>query len=153
MNRRQILQGSILPLTIPMVGCLTSGDNEADCTDPWTPSVEADEPTLSPGDETTIQIEAKNVSGFYLTEVPPDEADLEIDVARASVSPTPDQTADSYPPQWYWSECTNVEVVIPVRVAEEAEPREHVYTVRLVQSRDGTGDSRERQITITVSDS
>lgn len=153
MNRRRFLQGIVGPLSVGTAGCLGSSEESADCTDKWSPDVTADEPTLAPGDETTIRVEVTNVVGLYFAQVPLHDDALDVDVASASVSPSPDETADSYPPKWYWSECTNVEVVVPVRIAEQAKPEEYGYTVGILQSRDGSGETQEREFTITIADS
>jgi hypothetical protein len=153
MNRRRFLQGVVTPLSVGAAGCLGRSEEPTDCTDEWSPAVTADEPTLEPGDETTIRVEVSNVVGLRFVQVPLHDDALNVDVASASVSPAPDQTKDSYPPKWYWSECTNAEVFVPVRVAERAEPGEYGYTVRILQSRDGSGEKRERKFTITIADS
>ena len=153
MNRRRFLQGLVAPLSVGTVGCLGSSEESADCTDEWSPDVTADEPTLAPGDETTVRVEVTNVVGLHFEQVLLHDDAIDVNVMNASVSPAPDRSMDSYPPKWYWSECTNVDVVVPVRVAEQAEPGEYGYTVRIFQSRDGSGETRDREFTITVADS
>lgn len=155
MNRRQFLAGA--STSIPVVaGCLITGtasDEEWEgCTGEWSPRVEADEPTLAPGEETTVRIAVENTTGLSL-QIPLHVDHLEMDVAEASVSPPPDRSLDTYPPKWQWSECTNVDVRVPVRAADDSPPGEYGYTVRFSQAvQDSDGDSREREFTITISD-
>jgi hypothetical protein len=154
MNRRQFLTGAVTHVPIASTGCLTdnaSDDEWEGCTGEWSPGVEADEPTLAAGEEATVRIVVENVTGLSL-QIPIHNDDLEINVGEASVSPPPDRSLDTYPPKWQWSECTNVEVVVPVRVAEDSPPGENGYTVQVSEAvQDGDGDSMEREFTIIVS--
>lgn len=154
MNRRQFLTGVGAHVLIVAAGCLAGSapdDEWEGCTGEWSPGVEADEPTLATGEEATVRIAVENTTGLWL-QIPIHDDNLEINVGEASVSPPPDRSLDTYPPKWQWSECTNVEVVVPVRAAEDSSPDEYGYTVRVSKAVAGRGgDSVEREFTITIS--
>lgn len=152
MNRRQYLTGFITALSTVTAGCLSILEESAACTGEGSPHVQADEPTLVPGDETTVHVAATNVTGLYFGPVPMDDDGLEVDVASASISPSPDRSLDVYPPKWYWSDCTNVDIDVPVRAAVKTEPGKYTYTVAVTRQRDGSNESERRQFTVDISD-
>lgn len=80
MNRRTLLTGTISSLPIVATGCLSVGNSDDEwegCTGEWSPGVEADEPTLAPGDETTVHVAVENATGLQL-QVPLHDDDLEM---------------------------------------------------------------------------
>lgn len=73
-----------------------------------------------------------------------------IKIGELSVSPPPDRRTDMSPPKWYWTECTDAEVTIPVHVRQDAHPVKFDYIVEIGQSYDGSGESKTRQYTIHI---
>lgn len=92
------------------------------------PSVDGEQPELSPGTDTTITIKASPITALHFSEIP-ERAQIEFDVAHDTVSPRPDRAAESYPPQWFWSTPTAVTVDTPVSVAPDAEPGAYSYGI------------------------
>jgi hypothetical protein len=115
----------------------------------WEPTVDADEPTLSPGEDTTIYVETRHIHGLQLL-LPIHTENNDLEFGDMSPSPPPDRQADVSPPEWYWTDCTDVEVEVPVRVHQDASPATIDYTVHLIQSLDGSGGTQDRQYTITI---
>jgi hypothetical protein len=157
MSRRQFLKQTATALPVVSAGCLrTSSDagSEIDggCTGEWTPTVDAGEPTLSPGAETILHIEVADIRGLQLRlPIHTDDDPLQFPEGVATPSPPPDRQADVSPPKWYWTDCTAVEIDVPLHVSPDAQPTTIEYTVHLVQSLDGSGESIDETFTITVS--
>lgn len=153
MNRRRFLMATI---TTPPIysGCLStaqggrSGGGDG-CKGDWNPTVDADEPHLSPGQDTTLHVAISNVMGLALL-IPIHDDEDGLEFGDETISPPPDRQADTSPPQWFWEECTGVTVEVPVRVNQDAKPASISYTVHLVQSLDGSGESTDREYTITI---
>lgn len=148
MNRRRYLAGCLLPLATGLTGCQAITGSEANCTDDWTPGIDGDEPTIAPGDETTVSIDVSNTTGLYLGR--PSSDTLEFDIAEASVVPSPDQAADSSPPKWYWDSCTGVSVTVPIQASDDAEPGEFYYSVSAIQSRSDDAETEQQQFAIRI---
>ena len=157
MSRRRFLEQTAASLAVVVTGCLATtpetGANSANCRGEWNPTVDADEPTLSAGTETTLHIEVRQVQGMQLRlPIHADDDPLIFPVGVSTPIPSPDRQADVSPPKWYWNECTAVDVGVPVRVRMDAQPTDIEYTIHLIQSLDGTGASTDRTFTITVVD-
>jgi hypothetical protein len=140
-----------LALSVALAGCLgfvDAGGPEADCSDDWSPIIEADEPTIAPGENMTVHITTANVSGVRF----PINAPLLqwMKFNDGTVSPRYDTSTDGYPPGYYWEECVNAEITIPVSIPQDAEPGHYTYGVRVVQNTE-TGDSLTRNFSVTVS--
>jgi hypothetical protein len=155
MSRRQFLRRTATVLPALAAGCVRAapetGSGPDGCTGEWNPSVDADEPVLSPGEEAVLHVEVTDVTGLRLLLPIYDDADgLEFGDGVSSPSPPPDRSADASPPIWYWTDCTDVEVGVPLRARRDARPAEIDYVVHLVQSRDGDGESTDRRYTITI---
>jgi len=115
MDRRQYLACGLGGLSAVTAGCLTVVGS-ADCSDPWDPGVEAEEPTLARGESDSIRVEVERVTRLSL-DVPEFHGEnVDVDVADASVTPSPDGQLDTYPPSWSWEECTGA-IVVPLEVA------------------------------------
>ena len=151
--RRRLLLGTSLALALMLAGCLgfsEDGRSPADCSNDWSPSIEANELTLAPGENATAQITATNVSGVRFQF----DSDLVwwMKFNDGSVSPQHDRSTDGYPPGYYWEQCAHVEIAIPVSIPPDAEPGKYTYGVRVVQNLTGNGGSMTRNFTISVSD-
>lgn len=151
-DRRWLLLNTFLVLSVILAGCLGFSDDgrpPADCSGEWSPEIEADELTVSPGMNATVHITATNISGitYYSS------SDLVWWIDIESMSPPYDRSADSYPPQYFWGECTHVEVEALVSIPPDAEPGTYTYGVHVIQNRSGKGGSVDRNFTITVSES
>lgn len=152
MHRRTILAGATSTLAAT-VGCLgrieyrlgaepDRGDRE------WSTSLDATEPELEPGEEGTLTVEASDVAGLTFAALPGDA--VEIAVGHAELSPPADHGEDSYPPRWYWSARTAVEITAPVTVAADASPGEYDYEVAVFADDTSDAESITRTFTITV---
>lgn len=153
MNRRQFLTGGAASVPVLLAGCLTSSQSDSGpgngCTGEWAPTVDADEPTLSPGEDTTLRVAVTGVHGLQLR-LPIHDDEDPLEFGDESITPAPDRTADMSPPIWNWEDCSDVTVTVPVQALPGAEPAEIGYTVHLVQSLDGSGESLDRGYSITV---
>ena len=150
-ERRRSLLVALLAVFLALAGCLgfpADGRPPADCSGDWSPSVEADDLALAPGENATVRIVATNVSGITYYS----NSDLVRWVDFESLSPPADRSADSYPPQYFWEECTHVEVAALVSIPADAAPGEYTYGVHVIQNRSGRGDSMDRNFTVTVSE-
>lgn len=155
MKRRTLLSTLLFGLG-GMSGCLSTsqgaGSGTDGCTGEWRPTVDAEEPTLSPGVETTLHIEVTDIQGLQLRlPIHADNDPLEFPEGVSTPSPSPDRQADVSPPKWFWTDCTDVEIDVPVQVHRDSQSTKIDYTVHLVQSLDGTGESMDKGFTITVS--
>ena len=156
MSRRQFLKRAATGLPIILAGCLNTsrgtGLGTNGCTGEWRPTVDAEELTLAPGAETTLHIEVADVQGLQLRlPIHTDDDPLEFPEGVSTPSPSPDRQTDVSPPKWYWTDCTDVAIDVPVEVDQGAQPTKIDYTVHLVQSLDETGESMDKTFTISVS--
>lgn len=126
------------------------GENRERCDEDggWSPTVEASEITLTPGGNGPERIETQRIAGLRIWRPDPDHVDM--DVGRAELSRDPDWQLDSYPPIWHWSECISLDVEIPVKVAENAEPGRYTYGVTVYN---GGRESIRSEFAIRVSES
>jgi hypothetical protein len=148
-----MLLGTSLALAVILAGCLgfsDAGGPAADCSGDWSPSIEANEPTIAPGENTTLHISAKNLTGVRFQV----NSDLVwwMRFNDGTVSPRYDDSTDGYPPGYYWDECVNAEITIPVSIPQDADPGKHIYGVRVVRPDNPNGDSMTRDFSVTVSD-
>ena len=153
MNRRRLITGTISTVPI-LAGCLStvqdgSSGGDDGCTGDWNPTVDADEPRLSPGEDATLRVAVTNIMGLALL-IPIHDDDDGLEFGDETIVPPPDRHADSSPPQWFWEECTDVEVEVPIRVQQDAHQARIQYTAHIVQSLDGSGESTDREYTITI---
>ena len=149
--RRRLLLGASLALSVVLAGCLgfsDAGRPPADCSGDWSPGIEADEPTIAPGENATVRIVATNVSGFsYFGYGSQPTVDQWIRIE--STSPPYDRSSDTSPPGYFWEECTHVEIEALVSVPPATEPGEYTFGVHVVQNLSGPA-SMERNVTVTV---
>lgn len=150
MHRRRYLELGAVGLTTVVAGCTADGSGSPTATQPDSPRVTGEEPTLAPGASTQVRVAATEVTGLHLG-VPLDEDDVEFLVNRADVSPAPDRQLDSYPPKWKWDQCVDAEAVVSLAVADDAEPGEYTYSASATLCGAGRGDV-ERTFTVTVAD-
>jgi len=145
--RRRCL-AALSGLAAATAGCLSP--DGPDCSDPWSPGIEGEEPTLAPGGSTTVEVVIERATGVSLGVPSVDGEHVLVDVAGATIIPSPDGQADSYPPIWFWDACTGVTVRVPVEVAPDAEPGEYAYSVRAMRSHDGDREEATREFAVTV---
>lgn len=100
MIRRQLLKSTVTAVPVLLTGCLAttqggSSGNEGGTVE-LDSSVNADEPTLSPGEKTSLQIDATDV--LLLQVLLPYQNDEDgIEFGDTSVSPQPDRHLDVFP--------------------------------------------------------
>lgn len=153
MDRREYLRGAIPVLATGLAGCADTSEGGAaqpGCSPDWSPSIEAEEPTLAPGETTSLQISVTNVTGVNLREFDPNPSTVGLEYNNATLTPGPDYGSDSYPPGYGWDACTDVEISIPVVVPRVAEPGEYTFGVRVTPHNEDP-PSFERNFTITIS--
>lgn len=151
MDRRNYLKGTLPILTVGMTGCSSTAENgttPADCFDGWSPSIEAEEPKLAPGESAIIRITVMNVSGASFAQT---RTSFWMKFNNASLSPRQAYGSDSDPPDYGWDGCTDVETKIPLAVPTDAKPGEYAYGVR-VTSNNEDSEPFIRDFPITVSD-
>ena len=127
MNRRQLVAGLLSAGTATVAGC--AGDEE------WTPEIDGDSVTLSPGEDATVTVRATDVGGFGFRP-PPDGIRIRTAAPELDIAPPPDSGEDSYPPRWFWSSRTDVTVVVPIAAAETVDPGTYRYGVAVVPDAD-----------------
>lgn len=154
-HRRRLLLGTSLALAVMLAACLgfsVSDRPPADCTEPWSPSIEANEPTIAPGEHATVRLTITNVTGFSYG--PYEDADqVYYDwMNEKSISPSPDFSADGSPGTFYYEECTHVEIRVNVSIPPDTKPGEYRYGVWVIQNRTGKGGTMERTFSIHVSE-
>jgi hypothetical protein len=103
-----------------MAGCTGRGQ--------WNPTIDGNELTLSPGEESLITIQASDIGGFSFQPTP-EGISIETTLSEIDVEPRPDSGNDSQPPQWFWSSRTDVTVEAPIAIADSMEPGEYQYGV------------------------
>ena len=152
-NRRRLLLGASLALPVVLAGCLgfsDAGRPPAHCSGDWSPGIEANEPTIAPGENATVHVVATNVSGFSYFDYGSQSA-IDRWIRIESTSPAYDRSSDTSPPGYFWEECTHVEIEALVSVPPDTEPGEYAFGVHVVQNLSGPA-STERNVTITVSE-
>lgn len=130
-----------------MSGCAT----QADCSENRPPSIEGDEPTLAPGEETDITVSATGVSGLSFVDPYPNDAYFMMNFRNESVSPDTAYGSDGSPPGYGWDGCTDVEVRIPLTVPPDVELGEYYYLVHASAPGNEDPPSSKREFTIAVS--
>ena len=143
MKRRKFSSALLTVGTVAVAGCI--GDGE------WSPTIDGGELRLSPGEESTITVEATDIGGFSF-QPEPEGVTIETDLSEINVTPPPDSGGDSDPPQWYWSSRTDVTVEAPITIAESVEPGEYQYGVTVYLNDDSDRTVQEEfDLTITSS--
>lgn len=145
MERRGFVLSTLPVGTVALAGCSSSQEEE------WSPTIEGNILTLSPGEESTIIVEASDVGGFSF-QPPPEGITIGTSRSERDVSPSPDSGGDSDPPQWFWSSRTTVTVEVPVTISEAVEPSEYQYGVRVYYGEDSDRTAQaEFDLTVTSS--
>jgi len=150
MNRRQLLASGGTGMTLGLVGCIDSVYGLAGGTN-WSPTVDGSEPTVTPGDEATLTVQAMEVAALQIIESDGDALTIEKNISDAEVSPIPYTQLDSDPPYWLWESRTSVEAAFPLSVAADAEPGEYHYEVRVFAEETLDTESVE-SFTVTVTE-
>ncbi len=94
----------------------------ADCSGDWSPGIEAEEPTLEPGEESSVAIFVASVTGLSFGGTGSHVAIPMMEFGDASLSPEPAYGSDASPPGYGWDECTNIEITIPVSIPTTPTP-------------------------------
>ncbi|MDG5818355.1 hypothetical protein [Natronococcus sp. A-GB7] len=153
MDRRRYL-AACLGGAVGLSGCLGSLEGETDDS----PDVDGAEPEFQPGTAGELELEANGVVGLSVSAPGDtgfaglDDAPVELDLGRGSPTPSPDRQLDSFPPVWLWDDRTDVEIRLPVTVAEDAPPGEYPYGIT-VYGDDDREDSNRFEFSITVLES
>ncbi|RQG97910.1 hypothetical protein EA473_01575 [Natrarchaeobius chitinivorans] len=109
-----------------------------------------DEPTLSPGEETTLSVDARSVRGLKFQELP-DEDHVTFDLDNVELSPGPSSVAESYPPVWYWRFTRwSVTVEVPIHVPSDSPPGEYQYAVSVTPSGRISSDTTTEEFSIQI---
>ena len=149
MSRRRFLSKLLTGLSLTVVGCLETETNSSNCD--GSPTIDANSLALEPGEQAVVQIMATNVIQLSISGVgTPIDNNFEINIGEPS--PAPDEIAGSYPPEWFWSDCTDVKLDLRVQANEEAQPGEYRYTVIAGQSSKENGASISREFTIKIAE-
>jgi hypothetical protein len=91
MERRSFVSGLLTVGTALSAGCAGLGE--------WNPTIDGTELTLSPGEESTLTIQATDIGGFPF-QPEPEGATIGTDLSEIDVTPPPDSGNDSDTPQW-----------------------------------------------------
>ncbi|MEY7851165.1 hypothetical protein AB7C87_18415 [Natrarchaeobius sp. A-rgal3] len=109
-----------------------------------------DEPTLSPGEETTLSIDAQSVRGLRFEGLP-DEDHVTFDLDNAERSPSSSSTVQTDPPVWYWRFTHwSVTVEVPIHVSSDSPPGEYQYAVSVTPSGRISSDTTTEEFSIQV---
>jgi len=147
-DRRTCLRGAAPLLLTGLAGC--SGSS---CGGGRPPTIEGEEPTVAPGEETVVTVSATGVSGLSFGDPYPDDAYLMMEFGNASVSPDTAHGSDGSPPGYGWDGCTDVEVRVPLTVPADTERGGYYYLVYASAPGGDDPPSSEREFTIRVSGS
>ena len=148
MNRRSLITSFVSAGVITLAGCSSRRGSSQE--GKWNPTIKGNLLDLSPGEESTITVQATDVGGFSF-HLPPEGIDIGTSRSERDVSPSPDSGADSAPPQWFWSSRTDVTVEVPVFISDTIEPSEYQYGVTVYSGEDSDQTAQaEFDITITT---
>lgn len=151
MRRRPVI-ATIAGASTGIAGCL-GNDSEGP-----EPTVDGEDVSVAPGEERTVSIEIEHVGSVLVSALPEAEG-VSLPLGDASFSTPPADRDDSYPPYWTWSPAEDaIEIELPVRVADDAEPGEYRYEVSAwhaeVEGGDGVdpveGEAVREEFTIEV---
>jgi hypothetical protein len=126
--------------------------SRAECSEDWSPTIEAEEPTLAPGETGEMHISVTTVAGVNFRDAGQNPATFMLVFEEASFSPGPDYGSDGSPPGYGWHSCTDVAITVPVEVPNDADSGEYTFSVR-VRSLDADPEAFEREFSITVAES
>lgn len=93
MHRRRVLQaigGAGIAAMSGFVGTLNQVVGGG-----WSPGVEGENPTIAPGGESTIRVEATDIGGFQFKLPDPEGINFKISLDDSTVAPSPDSGNDS----------------------------------------------------------
>lgn len=121
--RRRPLVATIAGAGAGIAGCLGDGSDDPE------PTIDGENVSVAPGEERTVTV-AVEEAGSVLVSALPEAEGVTLPLEEASFSVAPDGRDDSYPPYWHWSPTEEaIEIELPVRVADDAEPGEYRYEI------------------------
>lgn len=150
--RRRPLVAAIAGASTGLAGCLGGGSDDPE------PTIDGEDVTVAPGEERTVSIEIEDAGSVVVSALPESE-DVSLPLAEASFSTEPSDQDDSYPPYWTWSPVEDrVELELPIRVADDADPGEYGFELSAwfveVEGGDGVdpieGEAVREEFTIEV---
>lgn len=157
-TRRAVLRTASAAALGGMSGCVVKqAVGRSD--DQWDPEVTGDEPELSPGEQSSVEITAGPLRSFRLkllgdiglrNELP--DGPVQFDFSQVTIEPRPSGSFDSMPPIWTWGSQVDVTVSLPVHAADDAPMGDYRYAVTIGES-GGLPVEEERmteEFTITV---
>jgi len=145
MRRRRTLAALPSTALAATAGCLDALGAVAGAS--GDPALDAPNPTLAPGDERTLVVEASAVDELEFTAYCYRNDDVTLDVHEADLAPRPRYVQESYPPIWHWDYPVNATVELPVRVASDAGAGSCEYGLAAAQGEDRRV---ERRFAVTV---
>lgn len=151
MRRRQLLAG--IGMSIPFTGCLsTATDNGvSDETPTPTPTstpesgIEITAPAVSPGETTTLSLNARSVTRLRISDIPDINATVEYE--SIEFSPSPSAVYQMKPPTWQWSQPENITGDIPVRISKTVAAGDYQFALAAQQK----NSEQEVIQTVTIS--
>lgn len=152
-SRRRVLGSLGTSVLVGTAGCVGplrdawgvgSGEQELEVT--------GDEPSIAPGTEPTLRVEAAPVQSLQIVPQRPTglrsdgtSEPVELDVTETTLEPNPSGGLDSMPPVWQWGPPAHVSAEIPVFVSDDADAGEYPYVVDVTG-----GDVRSEEESETV---
>jgi hypothetical protein len=123
MDRRGYATGAGLLAGLVLAGCLRPDGGSGSA-----PTIEGADATVAAGDRATVTVRAEEVDQLSFGVPFLDAEDLSVE--GFDVEPTPDATAESFPPVWLWESAqARVTASMTVRAAADATPRTVSYRV------------------------
>jgi len=123
MNRRKYL--SIVGTSTFFSGCTALGGTKSE-SDTNDEILTVSAPTVTPGENATITLEAQSVSHLRFDTVP--DVDI-VEYENAEFSAHPTTTYQMSPPTWIWSLPKTLSGTIPITVPDTTTPEAHQYSI------------------------
>lgn len=148
MDRRQFL--AVAASGVGGVGGCLAG-NQVECDEEnWSPTVEVDEPEITPGETRMLTIEATSIKAFsFRGKLYTCGTDKQVEIGSGSASPDPDRHGDSCPPIFVWDDCVAATIDAPVHTTSSAELGDYEYEFSVSLQSPDNSYSHEGSITVS----
>jgi hypothetical protein len=130
-------------------GCLAG--SQVECNEEnWSPTVEVDEPGLTPGETGMLTIEATPIKAFsFRGTLYTCGTDQPVEIGSVEASPDPDRYGDSCPPIFVWDDCVSATIEAPVHTTTSAEPADYTYGFSVSLRSSDNSSSHEGTINVS----
>lgn len=156
-TRRVVIRRFGVGIAVTTVGCVglndenNDGQGQTEKTDhiTWPPEITTNEPELTPSGAGILTVE---VTGGVSISIRGGQK-INFEYERANISPPPDRTYRTRPPDWVWDAPTTVSIDLPVFTDEDVKTGKYNYEVEVssaASTNEGQAVSEEFSISVVA---